>query len=71
MSPKFTPFMHYKNILGHEWNNQWADLIIFFDFAYFELNSEIINQIKLGDTIDFKAKIDRLRNFRTDEIVNE
>lgn len=71
MSSKYTPFMHYKSMVGHEWDNQWPDLIIFFDFAYFQINSEIINDIKFGDIIRFKAKVDRLRNNKIDEKVNE
>ena len=35
------------------------------------MNSEIINEIKFGDNIRFKAKVNRLRNHKTDEKVNE
>ena len=67
MTPKYTPFMHYKSTIGYN----WPDLIIFFDFAYFEINSEIIDQLNFGDTIRFKAKVDRLRNKISEDKVNE
>ena len=36
MTPKYVPYMFYKNTIKFEWDLEWPDLILLFDFAYFE-----------------------------------